>query len=786
MTCGSCHGAPPATPAHSNPALECSTCHGPGYSAAAKTVNKALHINGVVNTDQGGLTCTSCHGDVARAGIAKADAQLKSSPPLSTKGETATTARAVGAHQAHVNKSDITGAPLACKDCHVVPTSMAHSDGVVGVTFGAMAKSMGAAPSWNGTTCASSYCHGNFPGGATTAAPAWTGGAMACNSCHGTPPATPAHSNPSLECSTCHGAGYSATAKTVAKATHIDGVVNVSSSSLTCSSCHGDGARVAVAGADPQAKSAPPLGTKGETAISTRAVGAHVAHVNKGVLADPVACNECHVVPISNSHSDNVVQVAFGALAKTGNVAPAWNGTTCASSYCHGNFPGGTTTAAPLWTGGAMACNSCHGLPPTTPAHSNPLLECSTCHGAGYSATAKTVVKATHVDGVVNVNESSLSCSSCHGDSGRVGVSGADLQVKSAPPLGSKGETAASTRAVGAHQGHVNKGVLADPIACNECHVVPISGAHSDGVVQIAFGTLAKSKNAVPAWNGATCASSYCHGNFPGGTTTAAPSWTGGVMACNACHGLPPATPAHSNPALACSGCHGPGYSATAQTVNKATHVNGVVNVDLSAMNCNSCHGDTTRVGIAGADSRLASSPPLGSKGETATTTRAVGAHQAHLNKATFADTPIACNECHAVPTSNGHSDGTAQVAFGPLAKTGGAAPTWNGTTCSNVYCHGSFTGGATLFQPAWAGGTVTCGSCHGTPPQTGDHGRHPNNRATCADCHGSGYVFSAASKTVNKVTHMNGVKDVAGSKITNYDKATRRCSTSCHGAETW
>jgi len=787
MSCGSCHGTPPATPPHSNPTLECSLCHGPGYSTTAKTVNKALHLNGVVNTDQSALSCTSCHGDNARAGIAGTDPQLKASPPLGSKGETATTMRAVGAHQAHVNKADLINAPLACADCHVVPTSNAHSNGVVEIAFGAMAKSMGAVPVWNGATCASSYCHGNFPGGRTVFAPSWTGGAMSCGSCHGTPPATPPHSNPALECSTCHGAGYSATAKTVNKATHIDGVVNVSSSSLTCSSCHGDGARVAVAGADPQVKASPPLGSKGETATSARAVGAHQAHVNKGALSAPVACNECHVVPITNSHSDGTVQIAFGTLAKTKGAAPAWNGTSCSASYCHGNFPGGATTAAPAWTGGAMACNSCHGTPPATPPHGNPALECSTCHGPGYSATAQTVNKTTHINGVVNVDQGALSCSACHGDGARAGIAGSDPQVKASPPVGTKGETATSARAVGAHQAHVNKSVLSAPVACNECHVVPITSSHSNGTVQIAFGTLARAKGAAPAWNGTTCASSYCHGNFPGGRTLFAPTWTGGAMACGSCHATPPATPPHGNPALECSVCHGAGYSATAQTVNKATHINGVVNVDQGALTCTSCHGDPARVGIPGADSRLTVAPPLGTKGETATTTRAVGAHQAHLNKATFADTPVGCSDCHAVPSSNSHSDGVAQVNFGAFAKTGGAVPTWNGTTCSNVYCHGEFTGGSTLFNPTWTGGALTCGSCHAIAPSTGDHNKHVNDKKIpCSDCHGAGYAGTATTKTVNKTLHINGVKDVAGPKMTSYNKGTRLCVSTCHKNETW
>lgn len=548
-------------------------------------------------------TCTTCHGDSTRVGITGSDANVKSAPPRGAHGETATTDRAVGAHIAHIAKTDFTSAPLACNACHVVPTSMAHSNGSVDMAFGAMATTGGASPTWNGTTCAGNYCHGSFSGGAN-AAPTWTGGAMACNSCHGAPPATAPHAaNPAAECSTCHGAGYSATAKTVNKPTHIDGVVTINGSTATCSTCHGDAARVAIAGADPQVKSAPPLGTKGETATTTRAVGAHMAHLDKGSLSAPLACSECHVVPITTAHSDGVVQTTFGALAKTGGVTPTWNGTTCSSSYCHGNFNGGNTSAAPAWTGPAMACDSCHGLPPSTPAHSNASLDCALCHGAGYSATAKTVNKVIHVNGVINVDQTALSCTSCHGDGKRVGITGADTRQSAAPPVGTHGETATTTRAVGAHTAHLNQATYrATPLSCSECHSVPTSNVHSDGVAQVTFGTLATSRGAAPVWNGATCASVYCHGAFPGGATLFTPSWTGGTITCGSCHSTPPSSGLHldHHKGLPCSDCHATGYDATAKTVNKTTHINGSVQVqgtkinsyNASTKSCSpTCHG---------------------------------------------------------------------------------------------------------------------------------------------------------------------------------------------------
>jgi predicted CxxxxCH...CXXCH cytochrome family protein len=784
MSCGSCHGTPPPTPPHSNPAAECSMCHGAGYSATAKTVNKPTHINGVVDVSYTNATCTSCHGDSARVGIAGSDPQVKSSPSLGSKGETAATTRAVGAHAAHVNQATWSANPLQCVDCHVVPTAMSHSNGVVDMVFGSLSKTAGAVPAWNGTTCANVYCHGAFTGGTTSAAPSWaTPGGITCGSCHALPPATAPHATAgTAECSTCHGAGYSQTAKTVNKAKHLNGVVDTDSTNQHCYTCHGDAlnARVGVAGADLGLNYAPPLGSKGEVADTTRAVGAHQGHLNKGTFSAPVACVECHLVPISMSHKNGKVDMQWGALSKTGGVAPVWNGTTCTASYCHGNFNGGNLAAAPNWTTtGTLACNSCHALPPATPAHSNPALACSTCHGAGFSTT--TVDKVLHINGVVDVNAGAQSCTTCHGDNAnaRVAIAGADPALNSSPPLGTKGETLTSTKAVGMHQGHLNTGTFASPTACAECHIVPITNGHSNGKVDMLFGALSKTGGVAPAWNGTTCTASYCHGNFTAGNVAAAPAWTSGTVDCTSCHGNPPATPAHSNKALACSACHGVGYTST--TINKVTHLNGVLDVDQSQLTCTSCHGNGARVGIAGSDAKQVSAPPVGVHGETATTAIAVGAHQAHLNQTTLTAAPIQCNACHAVPSSNLHSDGVIQVTFGAMAKTGGVVPTFNGTGCALTYCHGNFPNGATAAVPLWTDGPTTCTSCHGNPPSTSEHNRG-KHQVTCGNCHGAGYTNAVLIKNL----HINGVKDVAGPNIKTWNSATKTCTPTCHGSEKW
>ncbi len=187
-------------------------------------------------------------------------------------------------------------------------------------------------------------------------------------------------------------------------------------------------------------------------------------------------------------------------------------------------------------------------------------------------------------------------------------------------------------------------------MACTECHAVPASTSHSTGAVDLTWGSLARTGATTPTWNGTalTC-TNYCHGATLAGGSLAVAKWTNGAadVTCGSCHGSPPPAPHPSLVAgTSCGNCH-PGYTAT--TVNAATHVNGTV--DVIAMTCTTCHGTAGRAATA-LNPQLAAAPPVGTKGETSTTTRAVGAHQAHLVNTRLRSAAIACSECHTVPTS--------------------------------------------------------------------------------------------------------------------------------------
>jgi predicted CxxxxCH...CXXCH cytochrome family protein len=292
------------------------------------------------------------------------------------------------------------------------------------------------------------------------------------------------------------------------------------------------------------------------------------------------------------------VQLAFGALARTAGATPVWNGSSCSASYCHGQFTGGNAGNAPLWTqvdGTQDACGTCHALPPGG-SHPQNGAACSTCH-PGY--TSASVNAATHVNGTVNVT---LTCSSCHGDGARSGMAGW------APPQGTQGEAATTTKAVGAHQAHLVAGTMSNGMQCSDCHYVPTAYTHSDGQATLTFGARARTGGLNPTFNGTTCSSTWCHGGSLSGGTNRNPTWTtvnGTQDACGTCHGRPPSTGEHTkhrDKGYSCDRCHS-GY--TSSSVNKTIHVNGTKDVGGSGTRINSwnattkscspsCHGSET------------------------------------------------------------------------------------------------------------------------------------------------------------------------------------------------
>ena len=158
---------------------------------------------------------------------------------------------------------------------------------------------------------------------------------------------------------------------------------------------------------------------------------------------------------------------------------------------------------------------------------------------------------------------------------------------------------------------------------------------------------------------------------------------------------------------------------------------------------CAGCHGDDFRGGAAKVscwdchfDGPTACTTCHGPNAPSAPTS---GAHAIHTVNESYA-----CGECHVAPatwdpTHIPPAGDPVPVVFGakanltidPADRKG--PPTWTGTTCENVYCHGDalHDAGGVAPEPSWTDPTPPgqCNRCHGAPPP--DH-----QRSDCATCH--------------------------------------------------
>lgn len=184
------------------------------------------------------MSCTACHGDPAR--LPEGEQLTDAAPPLDAQG--LGSSAEVGTHQSHLFGSATS--PLsdgvACTACHAVPTGFAHVNGVAAValkTPTGTASGTYSRPGAAAGTCSSTYCHGNFTGGATGNSPSWTaaGTQSSCDRCHGNSPGTGKH--PSVEsnhswmgtrCQFCHlDVATSGAIKAGGRALHVNGAKDV-------------------------------------------------------------------------------------------------------------------------------------------------------------------------------------------------------------------------------------------------------------------------------------------------------------------------------------------------------------------------------------------------------------------------------------------------------------------------------------------------------------------------------------------------------------------------------
>jgi predicted CxxxxCH...CXXCH cytochrome family protein len=235
---------------------------------------------------------------------------------------------------------------------------------------------------------------------------------------------------------------------------------------------------------------------------------------------------------------------------------------------------------------------------------------------------------------------------------------------------------------------------------------------------------------------------------------------------------------------LAAAGC-GTSRSTPAELAGSTTFVAGSASgQDVTVENrwCVRCHGSAGNATDPATDAAgIAFAPPADASGQS--TGKRVGTHQQHLRASALRGQGVPCASCHVTPSDavSHEQDKTKIVRFRGLARAvlhvsdTPINPAYDGTACSNVYCHGAFTGGnaATVTWDSTA--ALTCNDCHGraagaaaTPPA----GTHDVSNTDCGGCHG-GYTATS----VNPALHVNGQIDGGGEPTTASDCA------GCHGA---
>ncbi len=203
MTCGDCHGAPPAGHYRG----DCTSCHREANASGTALSSTTLHLNGKVDLGDGSGQCGACHG--------------RGADPWPT----------TGAHSAHAQPKGARAVP--CETCHALPDGARHPSGTGSATvrLAGLAVRGGRNASWDPATktCAGTYCHEGSGGSAP--APRWTGGPAACGDCHAIPPPPPHAPSGGATCSSggCHlgsTTGAPPAMTSGGKAAHVNGLID--------------------------------------------------------------------------------------------------------------------------------------------------------------------------------------------------------------------------------------------------------------------------------------------------------------------------------------------------------------------------------------------------------------------------------------------------------------------------------------------------------------------------------------------------------------------------------
>jgi len=697
-------------------------------------------------TDNGTLTCGSCHTNMA------------------------TDLAATGSHVKHANTTQgDTNMALSCGYCHQDggSGSLNHADnllfvnftGYVGGSYSNNGRTAGSAAGYG--TCATTFCHG------TAASPAWgTAGPLACNACHSAKVDDASWSGR-------HRTHYNYSTMPTSYTQIVQDLSTTNKYRFNCAHCHDDNvAKHSLKPASADSAARVFFGISSAAPASSSKRGTYVAGTPQGA-------------------TDNGFKFTAGS---------------CNTSYCHSNGRGGAPLNAALtWTTaptGGSNCLYCHdGKSATATAsvlsgkhdkHMNPLnngimgtgngFNCSDCHAPVITNINNTTIadKGKHVNAVLNYSGAkalkrnytpgSGSCSTyCHSNGNPsavvfVSMTGSKLWTGSAtitncnkchgrsnstgyPDYANGG---ASTATSNLHAGHMIG--LTSTTDCADCHrktaetavpnrFRPYSTTHLTGAPNVVFNKtktfIGNNANVNTVGFQVTCSGIVCHGQ---GTPVwgSQPSGVAGVRTCTKCHG-------------------------TRTTADYLTNYSSA----LIAPGYNGEGTDTSMVNNAATSPR-------------------VGAHQRHM-LGNAVSNPVKCGECHVVVTSvrsgNHWNYSTATLTFSGRATANAHTPTVARTSgiisCGTTNCHTGKYNSGTVLSPFWnmtglvketATTVAACTKCHAMPPS--GYASHPAALSdsaaistiygSCGSCHTN--LSSSATNVGNafnsKSLHVNGTME--------------------------
>ena len=445
---------------------------------------------------------------------------------------------------------------------------------------------------------------------------------------------------------------------------------------MTCNSCHNT--------TDPTNNLGPdyPSGSpKANSHAVHQAYGCNACHHNTTADGSTITNPAAHVNEQYDIEADS--GIAFNYFYNT-------SGSTCTNISCHGNGDAvwGQTVAHAVEVG------------PNDLSYSAPGQPCSSCHvvanwaeikgvehnvdtnGAGSCATCHNSPRQEVID-AIGLGANPTHCLDCHSD-------------KELTPHGSVDHVA---------YGYVTLRVT----PCGDCHD-PGSAENAtvdvthNGNCSLCHTTVPNLQPGIPAGGGdcAACHGSnvqtvhpsctYCHGEPPNGTSS--PN-TEGAHDAHAALGFGSVNPS-------CSACH-----------NNATHYNGTTNVSFSSSfddessgspsfngsTCSntSCHGGQTTPnwssGSINVNSQCTSCHARRTYSNQEYNSYYSGEHSKHISH------NVDCWDCHSTTklANGGHFSNLQTTTFelDPGATIGGSGTrvgSYNGSTCSNIQCHGSET----------------------------------------------------------------------------------------------